>query len=100
MGHVEVAWVVDGDIFAMSWIERKGPPVRRPERHGFGSTVIDSMAKLSVGGEVELNYAPSGLNWRLTCPAAKALEPVEMSQILAEGEIDQTSTGKVRITAP
>ncbi len=100
VGHVEVGWGVDGDIFAMSWIERNGPPVRHPERHGFGSTVIDSMAKLSVGGEVELNYATSGLMWRLTCLAAKALEPGEMSQILAEGEIDQTSTGKVRITAP
>jgi hypothetical protein len=25
-------------------------------------------------GEVEIDYAPSGLAWRLTCPAAKALE--------------------------
>jgi len=32
------------------------------------------MAKLSVGGKVELDYAPSGLIWRLTCPAANALE--------------------------
>jgi PAS domain S-box-containing protein len=76
VGHVEVGWGVDGDIFAMSWIERNGPPVRHPERHGFGSTVIDSMAKLSVGGEVELNYATSGLMWRLTCPAANAVEPL------------------------
>jgi len=48
--------------------------VRRLERRGSGSTVIASMAKLSVGGELELDYAPSGLEWRLTCPAANALE--------------------------
>jgi hypothetical protein len=30
-------------------------PVRRPERRGFGSTVIDSMAKRTVSGEVELD---------------------------------------------
>jgi two-component sensor histidine kinase len=59
----------------MSWIERSAPPVSPPERRGFGSTVVDSMAKLSVGGEVQLDYAPSGLIWRLNCPAANALEP-------------------------
>jgi two-component sensor histidine kinase len=48
--------------------------VRPPERRGFGSTVIDSMAKRTVSGEVELDYAPSGLEWRLTCPVANALE--------------------------
>jgi hypothetical protein len=28
----------------------------------------------SVDGKVDLDYAPSGLIWRLTCPAANALE--------------------------
>ena len=41
---------------------------------GFGSTVVDLMAKRTVGGEVRLDYAASGLMWRLTCPAANALE--------------------------
>jgi PAS domain S-box-containing protein len=73
-GRVDVGWRLGGGIFAMSWTERDGPPVRRPERRGFGSTVIDSMAKRTVGGEVELDYAPSGVEWRLTCAAANALE--------------------------
>jgi PAS domain S-box-containing protein len=73
-GRVDLRWRLDGDVFAMSWTERNGPPVRRPERRGFGSTVVDSMAKRTVGGEVQLVYAPSGLMWCLTCPAAKALE--------------------------
>jgi len=67
-GRVDVGWQFDGDIFAMSWTERNGPPVSPPERRGFGSTVIGMMAKLSVGGEVELDYAPSGLAWRLDLP--------------------------------
>jgi two-component sensor histidine kinase len=75
-GRVDVRWRLDGDSFVMSWIERSGPPVSPPERRGFGSTVVDSMAKLSVGGEVQLDYAPSGLMWRLTCLAAKAVEPL------------------------
>jgi two-component sensor histidine kinase len=73
-GRVDVHWQVDGDLFEMSWTERNGPPVRPPKSRGFGSTVIESMAKLAVDGEVKLDYAPSGLEWHLTCPAANALE--------------------------
>ncbi len=74
-GHVDVGWRIDDDIFAMSWTERDGPPVSQPERRGFGRTVIESMAKRTVGGEVKLDYAPSGLMWGLTCPAANAVGP-------------------------
>jgi len=69
-----VGWRLDSDIFAMSWTERKGPPVSQPKRRGFGSTVIDSMVKQTVNGEVQLDYLPSGVVWNLTCPAANALE--------------------------
>jgi PAS domain S-box-containing protein len=85
-GRVDVRWRLEGDSFVMSWIERSGPPVSPPERRGFGSTVVDSMAKLSVGGEVDLNYAPSGLMWRLTCPAANAVEPLGNESDLRGGE--------------
>jgi two-component sensor histidine kinase len=64
-----------GETFTMSWVERQGPPVSAPERRGFGTTVMEAMAKRSVDGTVDLDYAPSGLAWRLTCPAANALEP-------------------------
>jgi hypothetical protein len=36
---------------------------------------MQEMAERSVGGKVDLDYAPSGVTGRLTCPAAKALEP-------------------------
>jgi two-component sensor histidine kinase len=72
-GCIDVCWRLDGDVFAMSWTECNGPPVSRPERRGFGSTVIVSMAKQTVGGDIQLDYSPSGLTWRLTCPAANAL---------------------------
>ena len=80
VGRVDVRWRLEGDTFMMSWTERNGPPVSPPERRGFGSTVVDSMAKLSVGGEVQLDYAPSGVTWRLTCRAANALEAWEREQ--------------------
>jgi PAS domain S-box-containing protein len=73
-GLVDVSWQLDDDIFMMSWIERRGPPVRPPERRGFGSTVMESLVKQTLNGEVQLNYASSGLEWRLTCHSADALE--------------------------
>lgn len=73
-GRVDVSWHLGDDTFVMSWIERNGPPVRPPEHRGFGSTVTESMVKQTLAGDVHLNYAPSGLEWRLTCNAADALE--------------------------
>ncbi len=73
-GRVDVCWGTNVDKLTISWTERDGPPVSPPERRGFGSTVIASMVKGAVGGEVQIDYAPPGLVWRLTCPAANGLE--------------------------
>jgi PAS domain S-box-containing protein len=74
-GRVEIRWRTDGETFTMSWTEREGPPVSAPQRRGFGTVVMKEMAERSVDGRVELGYAPSGVTWSLTCPAANALEP-------------------------
>jgi PAS domain S-box-containing protein len=73
-GRVDIGWGIDRSTLAMSWTERDGPPVSLPKRRGFGTIVTEAMAERSMDGTVELDYAPSGLTWRLTCPAANALE--------------------------
>ncbi len=73
-GRVFVSWGTVDDTFTMSWTERDGPPVFAPKRRGFGTIVMKAMAERSVDGTVDLDYGPSGLTWRLTCPAANALE--------------------------
>jgi two-component sensor histidine kinase len=65
---VDISWAAEGDIFTMGWTERDRLPVSASKRHGFGTTVVDSMAKRTVDGEVQLDYAPSGLTWRSTVP--------------------------------
>jgi two-component sensor histidine kinase len=85
-GRVDVCWCTDGDTFTMSWTERDGPPVSTPKRRGFGTVVMEAMAEYSVDGAVDVDYAPSGLTWRLTCPAASALEPGACEQIPSEQE--------------
>ena len=87
-GGVDVSWGIDGDTLTMSWTERAGPPVSAPQRRGFGTIVMETMAERSVDGKVDLDYAPSGLTWRLTCPAANALEPREREQISGGGKIE------------
>ena len=76
-GRVDVAWRVDRDDgeprFTMSWVEHGGPPVTAPAHRGFGSTVIKSMAELSLDGAVELDFAQSGLTWRFACAAARIM---------------------------
>jgi two-component sensor histidine kinase len=96
-GRVNVCWGIAGNTFTMSWIESDGPLVSAPERSGFGTMVMEAMAEHSVDGTVDLDYAPSGLTWRLSCPAANALEPGEREH---RNRTDGASgEGKARTTA-
>ncbi len=74
-GRVDIRWGINGDSLTMSWTERDGPSVSAPKRRGFGTIVMKAMAERSLNGEVQLDYARSGVTWRLTCPAASVLEP-------------------------
>jgi two-component sensor histidine kinase len=77
-GCVEIAWQLENAAadgrFIISWIERGGPPVMTTAHRGYGSTVIKSMAELSLDGQVQLDFSPSGLRWRLMCPTQRILD--------------------------
>jgi len=73
-GRINIGWGAEDDMFTMSWIEYDGPTVSPPERTGFGSTIITSLPEMTIGGASQLEHAPSGTTWRLTCPAANVLE--------------------------
>jgi PAS domain S-box-containing protein len=76
-GSVEITWRIEKsgthECFMISWVERGGPAVVASSSPGYGSTVIKSMAELTLDGEVQLAFAPAGLSWRLTCPLARIL---------------------------
>jgi two-component sensor histidine kinase len=74
-GRIDIDWGTEGETLTMNWTERDGPPISLPRRRGFGTIVMEQMTERSVGGAVDLDFAPSGLTWRLTCPAANAIEP-------------------------
>jgi two-component sensor histidine kinase len=69
----------------MSWTERDGPTLSAPDRHGFGSIVMRTMAERSMGGKVDLDYPSSGLTWRLTCPTTNVLETVREARASTSG---------------
>jgi PAS domain S-box-containing protein len=74
-GRLDIGWWTDGVTFTMSWTEGSGPPMSAPRGRGFGTVVMQEMAERTVDGKVDLDYAASGMTWRLTCPAVNALEP-------------------------
>lgn len=53
--------------------EAGGPPVKPPEREGFGSRLIKQVVAKSLRVDVSMDYRPEGLVFQLTLPTA-ALE--------------------------
>lgn len=73
-GVVDITWTRESDRFRMQWSETSGPPVSPPARQGFGSTVVTTLTKMSTNGNADITFAPSGVEWRLDCPASEILE--------------------------
>ena len=52
-------------------VEAGGPSVRQPAKTGYGSQLIRYATTYSLGGKVEQNYAPSGLETEIVVPLSK-----------------------------
>lgn len=70
-GSVEITWSLDdgGEGFRLRWRERGGPPVRRPERRGLGSRLLESALAAELGGTSVLEFDAGGVVWTLAAPA-------------------------------
>ncbi len=77
-GTVRVAWAIaqfgGQRYFRMRWSEEGGPPLVKPERRGFGHTVLVKLAEHSLGAKVILDFPPSGLVWMLSAEAANVID--------------------------
>lgn len=64
-GRVAIGWDVAAGAPAtlrLRWVESGGPPVLGPpQRHGFGTRVVDSTIHSQLGGAVTLDWRPEGL---------------------------------------
>ncbi len=66
-GRVEVDWTFN-DVFQFTWREIGGPPVMTPERHGFGSRMIERALASYFQGKATVEYLPAGLTFTLIAP--------------------------------
>lgn len=77
-GRVALSWQVsDGASaeeprFQLEWREQGGPPVARPDRHGFGSRMIEQSLRAYFQGDALLDFEPTGLIFTLNAPLAEA----------------------------
>jgi two-component sensor histidine kinase len=69
-GHVEIGWETDdgSQMILLTWVERGGPPLKDRKKAGFGSTLIERVAKHDLEGECTLDFQSDGLRCSLRFP--------------------------------
>jgi two-component sensor histidine kinase len=69
-GHVHISWKTGADgTTEFTWREEGGPTVEQPASTGFGSTILSQVAKAQFEGTADIEYAESGLCYRLVWPS-------------------------------
>ena len=74
-GAVAVTWHRDGarGDLSLRWSERNGPPASEPAPRRFGIRVIERQVPEQLGGSVQLQWLPAGLQCELMVPATHLL---------------------------
>jgi two-component system, chemotaxis family, CheB/CheR fusion protein len=71
-GQLELSWSVSrtdrGMTLTLNWVEKNGPPTRRPRRIGFGSRLIDLVIERQLNGEVSRSFTRKGLSVKMLVP--------------------------------
>lgn len=64
-GRIEIAWGLAPEPGAarldLTWTERGGPPVKPPERRGFGSRLIERGLAAELAGAAVIDFQPEGV---------------------------------------
>lgn len=70
-GRVILTFTTTGDAneLLIQWQETGGPPVRPPERRGFGTDLIHQLIGKALRAHVSFDYRPMGLVCRMTLPS-------------------------------
>jgi len=80
-GKLDLSWSVSrtqrGMTLTLDWIERNGPPTRRPRRPGFGTRLIGLVIERQLNGEVNRAFTSSGLNVKLIVPLTHERWPAQ-----------------------
>lgn len=92
-GHVDLRWGVDIDgSLLITWRETGGPPVRSPERKGFGTTIIERSIPYDLGGRARTSYRLTGFEAEFTIPARFVTVGAGMVGGTRQGETETSPT--------
>lgn len=72
-GYVRVSWGNADGRFRMEWKDIDGPPVREPDRTGFGTRMLTRALASELGGKAVLQYERDGLRYSISAPARAEL---------------------------
>jgi PAS domain S-box-containing protein len=81
-GRVGVTWEEGGSAgngIVIRWIERGGPKVERPKKHGFGTMAIQRNLSRSLEADVDLNFSAGGVSCTITVPEHHLFVPAEQA---------------------
>ncbi|WP_332684521.1 PAS domain S-box protein [Bosea sp. (in: a-proteobacteria)] len=96
-GQVTINWLIEGEQagrrFILHWRETDGPPVTPPTRKGFGSRLIERALAAELGGEVSVEYEPSGLVCTIVAPLPAGRELLGEQRDEAGDETDSDRRG-------
>ena len=68
-GSVALSWYIDArNDLQIAWYESGGPPVKIPEREGFGMILIKNTVPHELGGDVDVRFEPDGLKASIRIP--------------------------------
>ena len=74
-GRVVVTSALKGEgdqgLLVIKWQEAGGPPVKPPERKGFGTRLLEQVVARALRADIALEYRPEGLVCRMTLPRAR-----------------------------
>ena len=68
-GRVQLRWEVGGPRVRLIWSEEGGPAVMPPQRRGFGTRLLETLAGYELEGRAALEHRPEGLRYELAFAA-------------------------------
>jgi two-component sensor histidine kinase/CheY-like chemotaxis protein len=81
IGHVDLAWRLEGGRLELSWMESDGPQITPPNRRGYGSRAIVAGIERQLGGMVQFDWQTNGLRCRLSVPHDPSKESFRRASI-------------------
>jgi two-component system CheB/CheR fusion protein len=74
-GRVEISWRLDEGTtpaeLVFEWREWGGPPVKPPQRRGFGTELLERTLAFEFKGQTDLAFNPAGLRCTITLPLSR-----------------------------